>query len=142
MTTSIKRSRSVQRDVSYGQPPPKKQAVEVVSQLRTPARRSQHVVDTSKVVPPKRGLVRTRPAVGGPPAFADIGQQVRKSTVLRPQAEIAEQQTEDVRAWQKHYRKAFPSYVFFFENIPQDVLLKAQKQILSLEAVRIIAEYC
>jgi regulatory subunit for Cdc7p protein kinase len=67
---------------------------------------------------------------------------VRKSTVLRPQAEIAEQQTEDVRAWQKHYRKAFPSYVFFFENIPQDVLLKAQKQILSLEAVRIIAEYC
>jgi regulatory subunit for Cdc7p protein kinase len=133
MSTVTKRSRSqstAQRDVTYGQPPPKKQAVEASSVLRTP-RRSQNA--NAKVVPQKKAAPRVRPATGGPPTFADIGQAARKPAVKT--AETTEEQIENVRAWQRHYRKAFPAYVFYFENIPSETQLRAQKQILALGAV-------
>ncbi len=43
---------------------------------------------------------------------------------------------ENVRQWQKHYRKVFPQYVFFFESIPDEVRAKASRQIYILGAVR------
>lgn len=107
--------------------------------------------------PSKKAPVRsTRPAATASPLFADVAGRGRKVVQEIPpaierterarkpskavvqqisQAPGADQQTLDVRAWQKHYRKAFPGYVFFFESIPQDVLLKAQKQISNLGAV-------
>lgn len=151
----MKRPRSqsaIQRDAGFGQPPPKKQAVEATisqqQQLRTPVRRSQSAIDATKPAVPRRPSVRsTRPAIGAPPAFVDVvqqqqqqllQQQARKTSApSRAAAEVVEHQgNSDVRAWQKHYRKAFPGYVFFFENISADVLTKAQKQITSLGAVR------
>ena len=135
MAPSIKRSRSVQRDVSHGQPPPKKQAVETNPQLRTPVRRLQQAADAA-VPPPKRAAPRTRPPIVGGPSFVEISQQTRKQVASKSYHEPAnDQQADEVRTWQKHYRKAFPGFVFFFENIPQDVQIKAQKQILSLGAV-------
>ena len=131
MAPSIKRSRSVQRDVSHGQPPPKKQAVKTNPQLRTTVRRPQQTVPL-----PKRAAPRTRPPTVGAPSFIEIGQQTRRQVASKPYHEPAnDQQADKVRTWQKHYRKAFPGFVFFFENIPQDVQIKAQKQILSLGAV-------
>ncbi|EFR04939.1 DBF zinc finger domain-containing protein [Nannizzia gypsea CBS 118893] len=41
---------------------------------------------------------------------------------------------ESVRQWQKHYRKVFPSYVFYFESIPEDIRKKYVRQIISLGA--------
>jgi regulatory subunit for Cdc7p protein kinase len=164
-TTAVKRSRSNQRDTTYGQPPSKKQAVDVSSTLRTPRRsKVDPVVPAKAAVPAKKPVLRARPATAGnPPAFA-VEQQVRKAhaaytvehveparkaapviqrttqaaaVVQRTHQETAaEQTTDDVRAWQKHYRKAFPGYIFFFENVPADVLSKAQKQIITLGAVR------
>ncbi|KAI5778381.1 Dfp1/Him1, central region-domain-containing protein [Geopyxis carbonaria] len=146
-TTTSKRSRSqsgVNRDISYGQPPSKKQAVhrdvsygqpskkQVTESIRTPVRRSVGVAD-GRVGPPKRTTVRTRPAAGGPPAFADIGQQ--RKPPPRTTTEVQQQDNlETIRAWQRHYRKAFPTYIFFFESIPHDVISKAQKHISHLGA--------
>lgn len=164
-TTSMKRSRSasaIQRDVPFGQPPPKKQALEAPTTptqpaLRTPIRRSNSTLEAAaKAAVPRRPSVRAaRPGLAAcPPAFVDItGQQQQQQQLQQYQSQqVARRQSahairaaeavgadaqgnSDVRAWQRHYRKAFPSYVFFFENIPADVLVKAQKQITSLGAV-------
>jgi regulatory subunit for Cdc7p protein kinase len=140
MASTAKRPRppsTTQRDVSFGQPPSKKQAVENTS-LRTPARRVYNTND-SKAAPPKKVSSRLRPAATNPPAYGEIQPARKPTTATRVvAAETAEQQSETVRAWQRHYRKAFPAYIFFFENISQDVLLRVQKQISNLGAVRIL----
>ncbi|KAI9790998.1 MAG: hypothetical protein M1816_004565 [Peltula sp. TS41687] len=41
---------------------------------------------------------------------------------------------ENVRQWQRHYRKVFPSFVFYFESLPEDVRAKCSKQIALLGA--------
>ncbi|KAI9657870.1 MAG: hypothetical protein M1831_004106 [Alyxoria varia] len=39
-----------------------------------------------------------------------------------------------IRTWRKHYRKVFPTYVFYFDNLPDDVCLKASRQVTALGA--------
>ncbi|KAL1954191.1 hypothetical protein VTO42DRAFT_1547 [Malbranchea cinnamomea] len=41
---------------------------------------------------------------------------------------------ESIRLWQKYYRKVFPSFVFYFENIPDDTRYKFSRQIAALGA--------
>ncbi|KAI9894007.1 MAG: hypothetical protein M1814_004777 [Vezdaea aestivalis] len=41
---------------------------------------------------------------------------------------------ENIRQWQKHYRKAFPAFVFYFEGIPDEARTKFSKQIHLLGA--------
>ncbi|KAL9126954.1 MAG: hypothetical protein Q9217_004077 [Psora testacea] len=49
--------------------------------------------------------------------------------------EKAPQETlEGIRQWQKHYKKAFPQFVFYFEGIPEDVRQKCSKWIRNLGA--------
>ncbi|KAB8293865.1 hypothetical protein EYC80_009344 [Monilinia laxa] len=45
-----------------------------------------------------------------------------------------EENLESIRQWQKHYRKSFPKFVFYFESIPEEVRLKYTKQVLALGA--------
>lgn len=42
---------------------------------------------------------------------------------------------ESIRQWQRHYRKAFPQFVFYFESVPDDVRTKVSRQIQYLGAV-------
>lgn len=42
---------------------------------------------------------------------------------------------ETLRQWQRYYRKAFPTFVFYFESIPGDVRQKCVRQIMGLGAV-------
>lgn len=135
---AAKRQRSLsiaQRDTPYSQQPPqKKQIVEVP--VRTPVRMSG--VD-SKVNPSRRQAVRTRTVAGSPPAYNGItnsnsNQQLQRKAVAKTTVE-QQNSIESVRAWQRHYRKVFPTYVFYFESLPDDVAAKFQKQIQSLGAV-------
>ncbi|KAL9113848.1 MAG: hypothetical protein Q9227_001982, partial [Pyrenula ochraceoflavens] len=41
---------------------------------------------------------------------------------------------ESVRQWQRHYRRLFPTFVFFFESIQEEHRAKLSKQISSLGA--------
>ena len=42
---------------------------------------------------------------------------------------------DTIRQWQKHYRKVFPEYTFYFESIPEDIKSRFSRQIASLGAV-------
>jgi regulatory subunit for Cdc7p protein kinase len=48
------------------------------------------------------------------------------------------QNLDTIRQWQKHYRKVFPEYTFYFESIPEDFKGRLSRQIASLGAVRSI----
>jgi len=132
-----KRSRShssVQRELPYGQPPPaKKQMIERdESSLRTPPRR-----------PPLQdpeGKVFTRRTTGAQPtAFerrlvAARDRQAQQQKAARHEKVVIEN-LENIRQWQKHYRKVFPHFVFYFESVPDEVRNKLAKQVAGLCAV-------
>ena len=42
---------------------------------------------------------------------------------------------ENIRQWQKHYRKVFPNFIFYFESMPEDTRNRCSRQIASLGAV-------
>jgi len=60
-------------------------------------------------------------------------QKAAEREVREGRITVADQET--IRQWRKHYRKAFPSFVFYFESLPADVALKASKNVASLGAV-------
>ncbi|QSZ36251.1 hypothetical protein DSL72_007377 [Monilinia vaccinii-corymbosi] len=132
-TTKQKRSyANIQREDAYGQPPPaKKQMLDAHHQtLRTPPRQSVGQVSLE-------GRVSTRKSSNQPSNFErkcvaarDRGaqQQVTKAD------KVPEENLESIRQWQKHYRKSFPKFVFYFESVPEDVRLEYTKQVLALGA--------
>jgi hypothetical protein len=48
---------------------------------------------------------------------------------------LHEQSVENVRIWQKHYRKAFPQMVFYFDGLPKEQAHKLSSYIRGLGAV-------
>jgi len=135
---SSKQKRSyatIQREEPYGQPPPaKKQMLESYQPLRTPPRQQNAQLSV------EGRLFTRRSNAPQPSAFERKCVAVRD----RPQQTVtkAEKPTgdnlESVRQWQKHYRKNFPSFVFYFESfesIPEDIRLKYTKQVIALGAV-------
>ena len=63
----------------------------------------------------------------------------------RPQLHVAEKQDkqtlhdiENIKKWKEHYMKAFPTMVFFFDGLPQDVCIRFSRQAAALGAVSII----
>ena len=115
---------SEQRDLPYGQTrPAKRQIIEVDD---AEARRAG-------------GLVRRS---GAPiSAFQKKLEAVREVKVAPKTTErshAAQHNLETIRQWQKHYRKMFPSFVFYFESVPEDVRVKMWRQAQLLGAVSII----
>jgi regulatory subunit for Cdc7p protein kinase len=56
--------------------------------------------------------------------------------VKHVKAEKAPADTMDsIRQWQRHYRKAFPQFVFYFDSIPEDVRRRFSRQVIALGAV-------
>lgn len=46
-----------------------------------------------------------------------------------------QKEAENIRQWQKHYRKIFPSFSFYFESIPEDMRARFTRQVTALGAV-------
>lgn len=44
---------------------------------------------------------------------------------------------ETIRQWRRHYRKVFPSFVFYLESMPQDVCIRCSRHLTLLGAVRV-----
>ena len=107
---------SEQRDMSYGQPPPKKQMVEVDD---AEARR--------------HGLVRRS---GAPTTALTRKLEAARENKAPPKSvEKTQRVTNDletIRQWQRHYRKLFPQFVFYFDTVqePQKDKLMSRAQIL------------
>lgn len=109
------------------EPPQKKQVVEKNSReeaLITPRRRIPPSTAEGRVF--ERGTTTAQPT--------DFH---KKLIASKKESERSTVETADntIRAWQKHYRKVFPSFVFYFDNIPDDVRVKFSKQICNFGAV-------
>ena len=105
---------SEQRDLNYGQPPQKKQVVEVDD---AEARR--------------HGLIRRSGAQ--PTALTRKLEAARENKGPVKQAvQRASNDLETIRQWQRHYRKLFPQFVFYFDSVssPQKDKLMSRAQVL------------
>jgi regulatory subunit for Cdc7p protein kinase len=71
-------------------------------------------------------------------------QNPRRVEVARPARSrpMQEHTAEAVKQWQKHYRKAFPAMVFYFESVSRDQVSKLSGQVRSLGAVRSLLKLC
>lgn len=141
-----KRTRAQLGENVYGQPPAKKQLLEGNTQdteNADPLRRNgATVISHDKLDEP----FTKRSSNGPPTAFerklASVrekkptahSQQQPQQRVERPNASKGDN-LENVRQWQRHYRRQFPQFVFYFDNLPDDVRLKAIRQVRSLGAV-------
>ncbi|KAM0124293.1 hypothetical protein ACHAP3_010434 [Botrytis cinerea] len=133
-TTKQKRSyANIQREDAYGQPPPaKKQMLNAHHQtLRTPPRQSISQVSGEGRIFTRRSTQPTNFERKCVAARGDRGAQQQQITKAD---KVPEENLESIRQWQKHYRKIFPKFVFYFESIPEDVRLKYTKQVLALGA--------
>lgn len=50
-------------------------------------------------------------------------------------AKTIKEDIDTIKQWRRHYRKVFPTFVFYFESLPADVSAKSSKQIQALGAV-------
>ncbi|KAL3430439.1 Dfp1/Him1, central region-domain-containing protein [Aspergillus tetrazonus] len=127
------RTTSAQIDIPYGQPPPKKQVVDVAGAENQPM--SQTKFAALQGTDPKLFTRKTNNAQ--PSAFEkklvaarDKERQHQKATKQeKPPAENI-----SIRQWQRHYRKAFPHFVFYFDAVPIDVRSKCSRQVIALGA--------
>ncbi|KAF2193365.1 hypothetical protein K469DRAFT_728642 [Zopfia rhizophila CBS 207.26] len=111
---------SEQRDLPYGQPPPAK----------------KHIVEVDDAEARRHGLGRRS---GAPPnAFQKKLEAAREAKPAPKQAEKSQRGTSEnldtIRQWQRHYRKMFPQFVFYFESIPEDVRSRVSRQAHTLGA--------
>ncbi|RAH40841.1 protein serine/threonine kinase activating protein nimO [Aspergillus brunneoviolaceus CBS 621.78] len=129
------RAASTQLDIPYGQPPPKKQVVDG----QDPEARSPTRPRTSALQNPDSKLFTRRTNNAQPSAFE------RKLVAVRDKERQSQQKVtrndkpsaetlDAMRQWQRHYRKAFPQFVFYFDSIPEDVRSKCSRQVLALGA--------
>ena len=125
-----KRGRSFasdQRESTYGQPPPaKKQMIEVDD---AESRRNTLLRKTGSAQPTalQRKLEAVRDAKP-------------KTKAIEPSQKANEDNLETIRQWKRHYRKVFPQYVFYFDQLPEEARLKASRQVQHLGAVCLL--YC
>ena len=57
---------------------------------------------------------------------------------VQRQDKAPQETLEGVRRWQKHYKQAFPQFVFYFEGIPEDVRSKCSRTVRNLGAVSVL----
>ncbi|EPS33783.1 hypothetical protein PDE_08745 [Penicillium oxalicum 114-2] len=125
-----KRARSGQVDIPFGQPPPKKHVMDAVEQ------------DRNRLIVPQgteSKLFARRSNNANPSAFEKKLVAAReKERVVPSKTARNDRPTADtidtIRQWQRHYRKAFPQFVFYFDSIPEDVRRKFSRQVVALGA--------
>ena len=105
-------------------PPKKKQVVERDKPLPcTPKKQIQPAITKRQDVAAERKvlLAKERQIVG------------RASKQENTEAE--DRSLETIRQWQRYYRRVFPSYVFYFESVPEDSRRQCLRSIFALGAV-------
>ena len=129
-----KRSRPYNTAADEGlgeQPPAKRQVLEFgQSTLQTPLRRAkdeERIFNKRTEKPHLTAFDRKLLAAKDTQAEVKVTKQDKTVT----------DDHETLRQWQKHYRKAFPAFVFYFESLPEDMRRQCSKRINGLGAVRL-----
>lgn len=127
---------TVQREEAYGQPPPAKKQIVEASQrpLKTPPPQPARDHD-----PSEEHVFSRRAHARQPTSFERLLDNARGKPAANTAAEKAERAAEDnmaaLKKWQRHYRKVFPKFVFYFDNIPEDVRYHNARLVAALGAV-------
>jgi regulatory subunit for Cdc7p protein kinase len=119
-------------EIPHGQPPPKKQFIDGNEDERSRSTSTNCQNADSKLF--------ARRSNAAPSAFEKKLVAARERELQPPnkavRAEKAPADTMDsIRQWQRHYRKAFPQFVFYFDSIPEDMRRKCSRQVIALGAV-------
>ena len=131
-----KRSRDqleAQEDLSYDyHPHPKRQALEE-------ARTNLRVSPRKQALQSAEGRLFNRRTANAPPTAFErkllAARGERSQQRVERQEKASNEAMDTVRQWQKHYKKSFPGFVFYFESVPEDVRLRCSRWVRSLGAV-------
>lgn len=128
------------RDIGYGQPPSKKHIIETQDD------------DDENLDPRRRSGVPTTPQDRFDEPFAKRAQSTqptafqkklasvreKKPAAAQQRAERSQKQDggnlESIRQWQRHYRRQFPQFVFYFDSVTEDARAKSMRSIAHLGA--------
>ncbi|EMC99505.1 hypothetical protein BAUCODRAFT_82627 [Baudoinia panamericana UAMH 10762] len=124
---SGKRSNAHLGHGGQGQPPAKKQVIELSDD------------DTENVDPRKRNGVpptafEQKLAAAREKKVAVQQPTTQQANTERTQKDLAADDVDAVRQWQRYYRRQFPTFVIYFDNLPDDVRSRTLRQILLLGA--------
>lgn len=129
-----------QRDNVYGQPPSKKHVIE------------DNDDEDENVDPRRRSGVPATPQDKLDEPFAKRTQSTQPTAFEKKLASVREKKPvagsqrversqkhdgtnlESIRQWQRHYRRQFPQFVFYFDNVTDEVRAKAMRSIHHLGA--------
>lgn len=138
-----KRTRSNQMEIPYGQPPPKKQVMDVAEQnTRSPTRSKSTAYQGTESKLFARRSNNANPSAFEKKLFA-AREKERQPQLKAAKGEKPSTDTMDtIRQWQRHYRKAFPQFVFYFDSTPEDVRRKISRQVVALGAVSVAPTVC
>jgi regulatory subunit for Cdc7p protein kinase len=110
----------VEKDISHGQP-------------ATPRRKIPSSTLEGRVF--EKGITNGQPTAFQRKLVAARERGAMMLKVTKNNEGPAPQNLETIRQWQKHYRKVFPEYTFYFESIPEDLKARFSRQIANLGAV-------
>lgn len=134
----VKRANSVSHLVTvFGQPPPKKRLLEkddAVSRSPTKTRTTISGQTAESKIFSRR--THNTQATTFERKLMAAREKERQSQPRGSKYEKTSAETMDnIRQWQRHYRKAFPGFVFYFDSIPTDVRSRSLREVLALGAV-------
>lgn len=131
------------RDILHGQPPLKRQLLDIGNDENTPPRSFTRQSLSEKEAEGKLFVTRKptnapltafeRKLVAAREKKPNDTQQVSNKSPDKTQKTI--DGLEHIRQWQAHYKTAFPRFVFYFESVPEDARRKISAQVQALGAV-------
>lgn len=138
-----KRSRSLvadQEELRYEQQPPQKRRAigSQISNIRTPPKKQPVQLPECRIF--DKRSTNKQPTDFERKLLAAKAKISQEKAPKQEKASVSTRAVENLKTWQIHYRKAFPTFVFYFESIPDDVRLKCLQQIASLGAVSLMLE--
>jgi regulatory subunit for Cdc7p protein kinase len=132
---------TIQREESYGQPPPaKKQMLDTHHILRTPTRLQSTQSSAEGKVFTRKSNSSQQSAFERKLVAARERERTVQQTIVKAD-KTSEENLESIRAWQKHTKRQFPKFVFYFESGSEDARHKCTKQVIALGAVSILNVY-
>jgi regulatory subunit for Cdc7p protein kinase len=130
-----------QIEIPYGQPPLKRQLLDRDENSCSPTKSHTHIVPPSdaRIFSSKLNK-QVQPTAFEKKLVAARDKDTRDKERV-PQTKVAKNEKpstetlDTIRQWQKHYRKAFPQFVFYFDTVPEDVRYRCSRQCMALGAV-------
>lgn len=135
LTNSNKRSRaSVNVFQQENEHPQKRQMVEKLKDSTNPATPRRHMT----VQAAEGKVFEAGPINAEVNSFQRrlVAAREKGASVKAVKSEVQQQKEADnIRQWQKHYRKIFPTFSFYFESISEDTQARFTRQVTALGAV-------